>query len=57
MSTFLLSTITEWNKFELSILISTSLYIFKGRLLQFVRPLENSVFTRHKPIKVSILKD
>ena len=34
MNTFFPSTITEWNKLDLSI----------GRLLQFVRPLENSVY-------------
>ena len=37
MSTFFPSTITEWNKLELSIRNSTILHIFKGRLLQFVK--------------------
>ena len=37
MNTFFLSTITKWNKYELSIRNSTSLHIFKGRLLQFVK--------------------
>ena len=45
MSTFFPSTITEWNKLHLSVRNSASLNVFKGRLLQFVRPLENSVFT------------
>ena len=36
MNTFFLSTITEWNKLDLSIRNSTSLNIIKGRLLQFV---------------------
>ena len=44
------STITQWNKLDVSIHKLTSLHIFKGRLLQFVRPLENSVFTCHNPI-------
>ena len=49
------STITEWNKLDLSICNSTSLNMFKGRLLQFVRPLENSVFTSHNPIVIKYL--
>ena len=48
VNTFL-STITEWNKLELSIRNSTSLIVFKGRLLQFVKPLKNSVYTCHNP--------
>ena len=55
MSTFFLSTITEWNKFDLSIRKSASLNVFKGRLLQFVRPLENTVFTCHNPIGIKYL--
>ena len=38
MNTFFPSTITEWKKLDLSIRNSTSLNIFKDRLLQFVRP-------------------
>ena len=49
MNTFFPSTITEWNKLNLSIRNSASLNVFKGRLLQFIRPLENSVFTCHNP--------
>ena len=37
MNTFFPSTITEWNKLDPSIRNSTSLNIFKGRLLQFVK--------------------
>ena len=55
MNTFFPSTITEWNKLDLSIRNSTSLHIFKGRLLQFVRPLENSLFTCHNPIGIKYL--
>ena len=43
------------NKLDLSIRNSTSLNVFKGRLLQFVRPLENSVFTCHNPIGIKYL--
>ena len=34
---------------------STSLNIFKGRLVQFVRPLENSMFTCNNPIGIKCL--
>ena len=43
MNTFFPSTITEWNKLDLSIRKSTSLNMFKSRSLRFVRPLESSV--------------
>ena len=55
MNTFFPSTITEWNKLDLSIRNLTSLNIFEGRLLQVVRPLENSVFTCHNPIGIKYL--
>ena len=55
MNTFFPSIITEWNKLDLSIRNSTSLHIFKGRLLQFVRPLENIVFTCRNPIRIKYL--
>ena len=53
--TFFPSTITEWNKLDLSIRNSACLNVFKCRLLQFVRPLENSVFTCHNPIGIKYL--
>ena len=53
MNTFLPSTITtKWNKLDLSICNSIQL---KCRLLQFLRPLENSVFTCHNPIGTKYL--
>ena len=60
MNTFFPSTITEWNKLDLSIRKSTSLNIFKSlnilnRLLRFLRPLENSVFTWHNSIGIKYL--
>ena len=55
LNTFFSSTITEQNKLNLSIRNSTSLSIFKGRLLQFVRPFENSLFTCHNPIGITYL--
>ena len=50
------STITEWNKLDLSIRKSTSLNMFKSRSLRFVRPSESSVFTCHNPIEIKYLK-
>ena len=49
------SIITEWDKLDLSIRKSTSLNILKSRLLQFVRPLENSMLTCHNPIGIKYL--
>ena len=37
MNTFFPSTVTEWNKLDLSVRKSVSLNIFKSRLLRFVR--------------------
>ena len=42
MNTIFSSTITKWNKLDLSIRNSTSLNISKHRLLQFLKPLGNS---------------
>ena len=49
------STITEWNKLDLSILNSSSPNIFKGRLLQFAKPLQNSMYTCHNSIGIKYL--
>ena len=49
------STITKWNKLDLSIGNSTSLNIFKDRLLQLLKPLGNSVCTCHNPIEIKYL--
>ena len=55
MNIFFPSTITERNKLGMSIRNSTSLNIFKGRLLQFVRSVENSVFSSHNTIGIKYL--
>ena len=55
MNTSFPSTITEWNKLDLSIHKWTSLNIFKSRLLRFVRRLENRVFSCHNPIGIKYL--
>ena len=55
MNTFFPSKITEWNKLDLNIRNLTSLNIFKGRLLQSLKPLENSVYTHHISIGIKYL--
>ena len=52
MDAFFPSAISEWNKLDLSIHNPTILNVFKVRLLQLVRPLENSVFACHNPIGI-----
>ena len=52
MDAFFPSAISEWNKLDLSIRNPTIINLFKVRLLQFVRPLENSVFTCHNPVGI-----
>ena len=49
------STITEWNKLDLNILNSSSPNIFKGRFLQFAKPLQNSMYTCHNSIGIKYL--
>ena len=52
-NTFCPSTIAEWNELDLSVRNSTALSIFSGRLLQLVKPLENSVYTSHSCIGIT----
>ena len=44
------------NRIKQLIYKRNSFNIFKSRLLRFVRPLENSVFTCHNPMELSILQ-
>ena len=53
MITFFQSTIIGWNKFDPSAGSSTGLNIFKGRLSQFLKPFENSVYTYHNYIGIN----
>ena len=45
------------NRIKQLIYKRNSFNIFKSRLLRFVRPLENSVFTCHNPMELSILQE
>ena len=55
MNTSFPSTLTEWNILYLSMRNSASLNTFKDRLLQFVKPLKNSVYTCPNPIGIKYL--
>ena len=52
MNTFFPFSMTDWYELDQRIPISTSLDIFKGRLLQFLKPLENCVYTCHYTAQV-----
>ena len=39
----------EWNKLDINLRNSRSLFIFKKQILQFVRPSSNSVYNSHNP--------
>ena len=54
-NSFFLSTITEWNKLDCDIRNSDSLNKFKLLLLQFVRPVANSVFDINNPYGLKLL--
>ena len=55
MNTLFSSTIIARNRLDLSIFKSTSLNIFKGWLLKFVKSIENSVHTYHNRIGIKYL--
>ena len=46
-SSFFPSTIIEWNKLDINVHYSRSLFIFKKHILQFIRPFSNSVYNPH----------
>ena len=47
--------VTEWNKLDLNIHNSENLFIFKKKLLKFIRPSGNSVFRCHNPKGIKLL--
>ena len=49
MNSFFPSTIIEWNKLDTCLRNSSSHSIFKKSILQFIRPIPNSVFDCHNP--------
>ena len=47
-------TIIEWNKLDSNIRNSETLKIFKSKILQFIRPTGNSIFSCQNPIGVKL---
>ena len=48
-------TLLEWNNLDLNIRNSKSLTSFKGNILKFMRPSENSVFLCNNPKGIQLL--
>ena len=47
--------VIEWNKLDLNVRHSENLFIFKKKLLKFIRLSENSVFKCHNPKGIKLL--
>ena len=54
-NSFFPSVVIEWNKLDLNIRNSENLFIFKKKLLEFIRPSGNSVFKCHNPKGIKLL--
>ena len=54
-NSFFPSVVIEWNKLDLNIRNSENVFIFKKKLLKFIRPSGNSVFKCHNPKGIKIL--
>ena len=52
---FFPSLVNEWNKLDQNIRSSENLFIFKKKLLKFIRPSGNSVFRCHDPKRIKLL--
>ena len=52
---FFPSVVIEWNKLDLNIRNSENLFIFKKKLLKFIRPSGNSVFKCHNSKGIKLL--
>ena len=54
-NSFFPSVVIEWNKLDQNIRNSENLFIFKKKLLKFIRPSGNSVFKCHNPKGIKLL--
>ena len=54
-NSFFPSVVIEWNKLDQNIRNSENLFIFKKKLLKFIRPSGNSVFRCHNPKGIKLL--
>ena len=55
-NSFFSSTISEWNKLDLSLRNSESFLTFKKNILQFIRPTCNTVYDCHNPKGIKLIK-
>ena len=54
-NSFFPSAITEWNKLDCFVKNADSFHVFKKHILNFVRPLPNSIFNIHNPLGIKYL--
>ena len=55
-NSFFSSAMSEWNKLDFNTRNSASLSTFEKKLLNFIRPCENSIFHIHNPLGIKFLK-
>ena len=55
MISFFPSAITEWNKLDCSVRNADSFKVFKKCVLTFIRPMPNSIYNIHNPLRVKYL--
>ena len=54
-NSFFPSAITEWNKLDCFVKNEDSFHVFKKHILNFIRPLPNSIFNIHNPLGIKYL--
>ena len=54
-NSFFSSAITEWNKLDCLVKNADSFHVFKKHILDFIRPLPNSIFNIHNPLGIKYL--
>ena len=54
-NSFFPSAITEWNKLDCFVKTADSFHVFKKHILNFIRPLPNSIFNIHNPLGTKYL--
>ena len=54
-NSFFPSAINEWNKFDCLVKNADSFHVFKKHILDFIRPLPNSIFNIHNPLGIKYL--
>ena len=54
-NSFFPSAITEWNKLDSFVKNADLFHVFKKHILNFIRPLPNSIFNIHNPLGIKYL--